>query len=79
VLSHLAILYSPEIIEGCGSAAKRSFGYSQNVVALSKDLMSSIIDYLNSLLAKCFQRCSKSGQAVCNTLGVFRSAHVVFI
>ena len=31
VLGHLAIFYSPEIIEGCGSAAKRSFGYSQNI------------------------------------------------
>jgi hypothetical protein len=43
VLSHLAILYSPEIIEGCGSTAKRSFGYSQNVVA-NKNIVENLGD-----------------------------------
>ena len=33
MLSYLAILYSPEIIEGCGSAAKRSFAFSVSPVA----------------------------------------------
>ena len=66
VLSDLAVLYSPQIIERSRHSAESSFGNRKNIIALCQHLMHGGIDHLDACFGKRCQSCAETGEPISN-------------